>query len=159
MKTCKQCQKEIIRTSPRANNVKFCSLLCRNRFNYQKNGGAEAQREYIYKKKYETMDKEKIQCQVCGKWYRKVGAHIVQVHKITAREYREKYGFDVKRGQYPEDLKEILREHVVENETIKNLKKGKKYWFKKGQEGVGKYKRSEQTMARLKQQSFIKKTI
>jgi predicted Zn-dependent peptidase len=32
---------------------------------------------------------------------------------------------------------------------IENLKKGKRYWFKKGQRGIGNYERSEQTKARL----------
>lgn len=154
---CKFCQKEFTVTNPHTHNVKYCSKSCSGKFHYQKRGGAATQREYAYKKYYESLDKEKIQCQICHQWYRKVGAHIVQVHKITAREYREKYGFDVKRGQYPEDLKEVLREHIVENETIKNLEKGAKFRFKPGQKGIGVYKRSAQTMARLKANKVIRK--
>ena len=91
----------------------------------------------------------KIQCQVCGLWYRKVGSHVWQVHKMSAREYRKEYGFDVKRGQLPEDDRLVMREHVFSNGTVDNLKEGKRFWFKPGSEIAGRYQRSEQTMERL----------
>jgi hypothetical protein len=92
----------------------------------------------------------KIQCQICGLWYRQVGTHIVQVHKMLAIDYRKEYGFDVKRGQLPDDLRRLKDEYVFENGTVDNLKKGKKYWFKKGDHQAGRYQRSLQTLERLK---------
>ena len=95
--------------------------------------------------------KGKIQCQICQLWYRKVGSHTWQVHKISAREYRKEYGFDVKRGQLPEKDREVIRNHTLKNGTIKNLENGKRFWFKKGDYGIGRYQRSKQTLERLSQ--------
>jgi predicted rRNA methylase YqxC with S4 and FtsJ domains len=68
---------------------------------------------------------------------------------MPARDYREMVGFDVKRGQLPDDLRQLKSEQVFENKTVKNLKAGKKFWYKKGQPGCGVYRRSAQTMERL----------
>jgi len=92
----------------------------------------------------------KIQCLICGNWYRQVGSHIVQRHDMTARQYREKFHLEVKKGILPPDLKALFGKQALENGTWKNLKVGKKFWFKKGQAGVGKYDRSPITMERLK---------
>ncbi len=151
-KNCKMCGNPL----PTKRHRTYCSEQCRNKRNYltvRNKMGREAfnerQRKYLYLQKIED-PRGKIQCKICGKWYRQVGTHIVQVHKITAREYRKAYGFDVKRGQLPDDLREHKAEQVFDNGTVNNLKVGKKFWFKKGQEGVGVYERSAQTMERLK---------
>lgn len=93
----------------------------------------------------------KIQCQICSLWYRKPGAHIWQVHNISAREYRKKFGFDVKRGQIPPEDKAILRKYVFETGTVNNLKKGRRFWFKKGDKRAGRYNRSQETLDRLRE--------
>jgi predicted transcriptional regulator len=149
VKKCKNCKKTI-----KANNKLFCCEACRKEFN------AERDRERIRlwqrarnDKKAEKPSPQKVKCLICGKWYKQVGTHIVQVHKMTAREYREEYGFDVKKGQLAGAYKQLKRDQAIENGTVENLKKGKKYWFKKGQEGIGKYKRSDQTMERLRNQA------
>lgn len=94
--------------------------------------------------------KNKIQCLVCKRWYRQVGSHVWQRHKMLAREYRQEYGFDVKRGQLPPDLRKLKADYVFENGTVRNLKKGKKFWWKKGQKGLGIYIRSPQTLERIR---------
>lgn len=150
---CVLCNKEIP-YKRNANNVKYC-LECRGNVKYKRD--LNYQREYLYKKT--LLDgREKIQCKICGKWFRQVGSHVIQSHGMTAREYREEFGFDVKRGQLPEDYRKLKADYVFENGTVKNLEKGKKFWFKKG-DRVGTYKRSEQTMERLKQKSFIKSNL
>lgn len=150
-KNCKECGGPITRKRFRT----YCSDTCANAAHYKtkvkkygKKFLREQQREYLYLKT-ENNGKEKIQCKICGRWYRQVGIHIWYVHKMTAREYREIYGFDVKRGQLPEDLRELKEAHVFNNDTVKNLKKGKKFRFKKGDNGIGIYNRSEETLARL----------
>lgn len=97
-----------------------------------------------------TKSDDKIQCLICGLWYKQVGSHIWQVHKISARQYRKEYGFDVKKGQLPENYRRIKRDYVFENNTVDNLKAGKKCWFKKGDHAIGRYERSQETMERLK---------
>ena len=148
---CVVCGKKL---TPKLNNVggnrkKYCSLHCRNAFYYKKRGGADYQREYFYKRNQDG--RPKIKCEICGKYFRQVGTHVVQIHKITARQYREEYGFDVKKGQLPEDYKELKAKQAIECGGAVNLiTYGKKYWFKKGQKGVGVYERSPQTMERLR---------
>ena len=34
---------------------------------------------------------DKIQCSECGEWFRFLGGHTPSAHKITAREYKDKY--------------------------------------------------------------------
>ena len=146
---CEFCSKLFARSSPYANNVRFCSVSCRlekakmdhpYRSRDWQRARADAKNKPASNKK---------QCLVCGKWYRQVSTHIVQRHELTAREYKEKYGLDVKRGILPIDLREIKADKTLKNGTVDNLKKGKKFWFKKGQPGVGIYKRSAQTLERL----------
>lgn len=92
-----------------------------------------------------------VQCQVCKKWFRQVGTHVVQIHGYeTAREYRKEFGFDVKRGQVPKEYRELKSQRCHENGTINNLKGGQRFWFKKGDKSIGVYERSPQTMRRLK---------
>lgn len=150
---CRLCNNSI--TNPRFRQ--YCSTECRD-------GDIEKRRAYFAKhreryrqlqasyrdKKHEQKKPNTIQCLICKKWYRQVGSHIVQVHKITAKEYRREYGFDVKRGQLPPDYRALKASQCKENGTINNLKIGKKYWFKKGDKTIGRYERSEETMARLK---------
>lgn len=149
---CAECGKDFT-PKPKAHNIKYCSQLCRNRVYYRNRGGAEAQRDYIYKRK-QADGRDKIQCQICKKWYRQVGSHIVLMHKITAREYREAYGFDVKRGQLPEDYRRLKADQSVECGGVRNLKRGAPYRFVPGDKRAGKYKRSLETLARLKGNRF-----
>ena len=152
---CLNCKKEI-KKKPHANNIKFCSIKCRTEYNREKNNKRSVLYQREKRGKYAL---GKIKCEICGKYYNQVGTHIVQIHKITAREYRKLYGFDISKGQLADWLKEIKREYVFKNNTIKNLEKGIPYRFKKGQKGLGKYERSEETMRRLKQKNFKKFNI
>lgn len=127
---CLWCGKRI---TPKIRRKKmFCDIGCFNRHHWNKQHGVG------------------IKCLICGKTYRRVGRHIFNSHGMTAREYREEMGLDVKRGiLLPED-REVMAEHTRENGTIKNLESGKKFWFKKGESHN--YQRSPQTIARLKKQ-------
>ena len=90
-----------------------------------------------------------IKCLICQKAYTKPLAHVWQKHEMTAREYKEHFGLDVKRGIIIPEHKERLRDNVINNGTIENLKKGKANRFKKGHKIN--YKRSVQTLKRLKE--------
>lgn len=70
---------------------------------------------------------------------------------MTAREYREYIGVDVKKGLLPDDLRKLYGEQALENGTYKNLKAGHKYWFRTNDPRAGKYKRSQQTYERLQE--------
>ncbi len=144
------CPNEIIRAHPKANNKKFCSEICRvEQYKLDHPDYSRDWQRARSDKRHNQASGNKKQCLVCLRWYRQVGTHIVQRHELTAREYKEKYGLDVKRGILPVDLVEIKAEKTRKNGTVDNLKKGKKFWFKKGQPGVGIYQRSAQTLERL----------
>lgn len=90
----------------------------------------------------------KIKCLECGKYFKRVCRHVNQVHGLTAREYKEIHGLDVKRGLLSTADRENIRENTYNNGTINNLQKGTKYRFVKGHKRN--YKRSPQTLARLR---------
>lgn len=132
---------------------KYCSKKCKNKYYNAK------YKDYIYRwneiKRGEYAD-NKIQCLICGRWYVQVGTHVWYKHKMTARQYREMYKLEVKKGIVPKWYRELKGNQALKNETYKNLKAGKKYWFKKGQKDLGKYERSEITMERLRNLHKIK---
>ena len=66
------------------------------------------------------------------------------------KNYRKHFELEVKRGLLTESEREVLRDHVFSNGTVNNLKKGKKFWFKKGDKRAGKYKRSPITLQKLR---------
>jgi len=142
-KDCKVCGGDL----PTFRHRTFCSKKCRDKhtnLRWYPNQKARAQKlrgEY---------QEGKIKCLICKRWYRQVGSHIVQVHQMTAREYREFFDLEVKKGILTPELRDLYGRQAIENGTWKNLKKGRKYWYKKGQKGVGVYKRSHITVARLK---------
>lgn len=145
-KTCKECG-ELLHKRQRT----YCSKKCRLKATNKKHSKMQVQWERNKRDKEASIpSKNKLQCQICGKWYTQVGSHVVQVHNMTAREYKEQYGFDVKKGQLPEDYRKLKKQRVFENKTVENLKEGEKYRFKKNQKGIGTYKRSEETLERLK---------
>ena len=147
-KKCLWCGEEIVITNPNTRNIKFCSVECRGKHWYE-NYGKQKQIDYKNKKASVPSDK-KVQCKICGLWYIQMLSHAWQVHGVSAIEYKEAFGLDRKRGLIKEEYRQIKRE-TQDPSTIENLKKGKKFWFKKGDKTVGRYKRSQQTMDRLKQ--------
>ncbi len=148
MKFCKNCGKELVKPeNPQIRNYSYCNVTCRRKKYYRDNGGAQFQRDYLYKKNGGESE-EKIQCLICGLWYRQVGSHIVQVHKITAREYREVMKLEVKRGLTRGWYRELKGEQALENGTVDNLLKGAKFRFKKGDK-VPVYERSKETLEKL----------
>lgn len=153
MKKCIICKTKFPDPKYNAANAKYCSPKCRVRFyniKYRKKH-ADWQRERNWKKAKEPSE-DKIQCAICGLWFKRVVRHANIIHKTTKKEYKEYCGLDVKRGILTEKDRKLMRDHTKTNGTIKNLKAGKKNWFKKGQPGVGVYKRSDQTMQRLREQ-------
>ena len=123
----------------------FCSTQCRTKSTNMRCRGYQKSWAQASRGKEA---KNKIQCLICSRWYRQVGSHIVQKHEMTAREYRELFDLERKRGILPPDLRELKGEQALENGTWENLKIGKKFWFKKGVSNN--YKRSKVTLERLK---------
>lgn len=40
------------------------------------------------------MEGRAVECHICGDWYRSVGHHVRQVHKISPAEYRQRFGLN-----------------------------------------------------------------
>lgn len=136
----------------------FCSNKCRNRsyaIKSVKSGyGKEWQRKRSDKAASKP-SKNKVQCLICKKWYVQLGSHVVQRHGYeSCRQYREEFGLEVKRGVVPGWYRKLKGNTALENGTFKNLKAGKKYWFKPGDPRAGKYERSQITINRLKLNRF-----
>lgn len=99
------------------------------------------------------VQKDEIKCKVCGRRYVLLGAHVVQTHMdmfSNMREYKQFYGLDVKRGIIKNKLRKFKAKQTLENGTVKNLEAGAKYRFVKGDKRAGAYKRSLQTIRRLR---------
>jgi len=93
----------------------------------------------------------KVQCRICRRWYIQLGGHVVQAHGYkTARQYREEFNLEVKRGTVPLWYRELKGKIALENGTWKNLRAGESYRFEKGSKTAGKYERSPITIKRLK---------
>ena len=124
---CKQCNKKI-KPKKSAHNIKFCSVRCRNKSYLPR---VSAWQRARYDRLSAIPNKKKLQCAICFHWYVQVGSHINERHEMTAREYREQYGLPVKRGITPKWYRDKKGQQALDNKTYKNLKAGKKYWYKK----------------------------
>jgi hypothetical protein len=89
-------------------------------------------------------------CEECGRWYRALARHITRHHKITTREYKIKWGINLKEPLIGESVRAKLKEAVYNKGTYKNLELGYAYRFKKGERTFQNYRRSEQTKRRLR---------
>jgi hypothetical protein len=136
---CVRCKKQY---QPNSNSAKFCSLYCQRKEHHDRwKATFDRMAEEARQERGRKTD-NKIQCLICGLWYRQVGTHVVQIHKITARKYRELYELEVKRGLLPDDYRALKGRQAVECGGIKNLEKGKI--------NVGNYKRSPITLERIR---------
>jgi len=86
----------------------------------------------------------------CGVACRDLARHITRHHKITARKYKKMFGLNMNTSLISEQTKQKLREAVQRHKTYVNLEGGKKYQFKKGDNSVQTYKRSEESKKRLR---------
>jgi len=153
-KNCKICKNKIESKRFRT----YCSATCRNKFHNTKH--RENHSEWQRKRndaRASIPSTKKVQCLICKGWYVQVCTHTLQRHGIGGREYREAFDLEVKRGIVPKWYREMKGEQCIENGTVENLKKGKKYWFVKGDKKAGRYHRSPITLAKLKELHKLKK--
>lgn len=94
-------------------------------------------------------------CEICGEYFNRVIVHARQKHEINEKEYKKKFGFDLKKGICSKESAEKSRERLFDNYdkcvTGNLLKKGEKSRFKPGSDGRTQDKVSEQTKIRLKE--------
>ena len=87
-------------------------------------------------------------CEECGRWYRALARHITRHHKITTREYKIKWGINIKEPLFGREVLEKLSKAAHLQGVSRNLSTN--YRFKPGDNTVQSYKRSEQTKRRLR---------
>ena len=126
-KTCKVCNSSITENRFRS----YCSAQCRIKFHNTKHRPDHKEWQRMRRAKIAIIpDKKKIQCQICSMWYHKIMSHVRYLHKMTAKEYKQEFGYDVKRGLLSDKARSRIRKHTLSNGTINNLKNGKRYWYK-----------------------------
>lgn len=88
-------------------------------------------------------------CEICGKSFERVIAHVRQKHFISEKEYKVQFGFDLGKGICSKGSAEKSRIKALENYDkviSKNLViNGQKSRFKKGDQGRTRDQLSEQT--------------
>lgn len=150
MKNCKKCHKNFT-PKPQAHNVKFCSVACREK-HYDETMVCR-QKEYVDARNHEKWNKfapGKFQCPFCSGWYRALLHHVWQRHDMSESEYKKRFGYNHSTTFITQELKEIKREKVFENGTVKNLTKGAKTRYVKGDKRAGRYERRPETLKVLK---------
>lgn len=94
-------------------------------------------------------------CEICNKHFKRVISHVRQKHSMNEREYKELFGFDVRKGICSKESSEKSRKRVYENYdkciTSNLIKSGAKSRFKIGSKGRTKDQVSAQTRTRLKE--------
>jgi hypothetical protein len=146
-KKCKVCNIAI--TGKRCRT--YCSAACRTKFFNKKYSKAHTDWNRIKRDREALIaSPEKIQCLICKKYYVQVCTHALQVHGINGRQYREKFGLEVKKGVVPLWYRKLKGDQALNNKTYRNLKAGKTFWFVKGDKKAGRYTRSPITLAKLR---------
>jgi hypothetical protein len=63
-----------------------------------------------------------VECAVCGKSYKVIGAHLIAAHQLTGEEYRREYGSDC------EVSSEAFRARKFDNKTILGIAHWERLW-------------------------------
>ncbi len=96
-------------------------------------------------------------CEICHKWYRGLGYHIWQVHSMSTDKYKEMFGLEKKKSLIVESIAKQRRESALKHNAADNLTQAGWLGKHKGQAPIQKYKRSAETMARLKDLHKLRK--
>lgn len=137
------------------NSRKFGKMLCNKCYLiYNTHGGEPKKYPLPPKGEIHYNEEGKPICHICGRAEGKILAHVWQKHKMSADEYKKKFGLDRIRGVVSDEVKEHHSKPTLENyDTVikENLiEGGKASRFKKGSAGRTRDKVSEQTLKRLK---------
>jgi len=87
----------------------------------------------------------KLRCKICGKEFEHLGSHIWHKHKIPVREYKERFELPYNEALISEEIYYKKKKHWESRRDyyLKNLRRGKKYQFKKGHRGQRRISASE----------------
>ena len=66
---------------------------------------------------YDYFSGDRIQCLLCGKWFKRLPTHLKAIHEMTSDEYKEMYGLPWKRGLCSKDHSLKLSENLKKRHT------------------------------------------
>jgi len=102
-------------------------------------------------------DRDMTKCKLCGRKYVLLASHVWQSHDgILGREYRKKFGYDVKKGLSKGKFLKLKKKLALKNVDFEKLKtSGESFLFKDKDSRAGNYIRSFQTIRRLKKLKYL----
>ena len=77
----------------------------------------------------------RIKCEICGEYFNSVCAHANKKHKISAREYKLRYGLKLTKPVSSSNLTDKLSNAALNRNTEYLIEAGKQYRYKKGESG------------------------
>jgi len=77
---------------------------------------------------------EYVICEICGKKFESMTAHIIRKHHISVWEYKEYFGYNIKQPLECGRLQQVRHDHIMANGTYKNLQPHT-HNFRKGHSG------------------------
>lgn len=96
----------------------------------------------------------KPKCELCGRHFNRVISHVRQKHEMNEREYKQMFGFDLKKGICSKESAEKSRDATMKNFdkciVFNLLVRGEHSRFAQGSQGRTKDMVSEQTKLMLK---------
>lgn len=111
-KECEFCNKPL--PALRHPNAKYCDTICRGRDRYAREHNSKG-----------------IKCLDCGKYFDRVGSHVVQVHGYSnVIEYRREHGLMAKETHTIEHANKMRAK--LADKSLDNLEKGEDNRFVKG---------------------------
>lgn len=146
--TCSHCNETFEVTNVRSQNVKYCSKKCWRKADYAKH---RVERTAANHAKYDKPWVGKMQCVICGWWYKRVCSHVHLRHGVDEKEYKDFLGLDRGKGLVSEAFSAHMRELALHYEMDKQLKKAGQATRWSKDSPPPKYDRSPETIARLKE--------
>lgn len=73
-------------------------------------------------------NEDKLQCHICGKWFKHIGRHSVMTHKMSAAEYKDEFGFTGRTALCAKSVSAKNREVGLKNYSRFNVLRNK--WTK-----------------------------
>lgn len=77
----------------------------------------------------------RVKCEICGLYFNSVCAHANKKHKVSAREYKLRFGLKLTKPVSSSNLISKLSEAALKRDTKYLIECGKKYRYKKGESG------------------------
>ena len=65
---------------------------------------------------------DSVQCHICGKWFEHLGIHSVKGHKLSADEYKLRFGLTMRTALCGKEISTFRAKFFTENPELRNIK-------------------------------------